>query len=94
MSRLAKADRAKSHVQPNRPHQGQSVALSDHAFAQHVVEAHLSILKVFLKMDIVQLTIQRSANLSQRQIMRTHESDSASIQESVNDALCANATII
>src|ERR1700733_8922142 len=55
---------------------------------------HTSVLKFFLKMHVAQLTIQRATNHGQRQIMRTHESDSPAIQESINEALCSNAAII
>ena len=84
----------RSDLQPDGPHKCQAVTLRDNALAQFVVEGKTAIGKLFLKMDVSELAVERAADLSQRQIMGGDESDRSSLQQGMKHAFGADPAII
>ena len=53
-----------SHLQPNRPHQSQTITLGDHTLTQLVVEMHSPIGELFLEMKVRKETSDSPVHLS------------------------------
>ena len=49
--------------------------------------------QVVLEMDVVQVAVDRSADIGQRQIVRAHQTDGAAIHQRAHDSLGADAAI-
>ncbi|MCH7823331.1 MAG: hypothetical protein IH849_00890 [Acidobacteria bacterium] len=57
------------HIEPNRPHQLEGVALFDHAGAHVVVKAHLAVFEIILEVNVGALVAARIGNVGERQVV-------------------------
>ena len=65
------------HVQPNRPHERERIAVLDHARTHTVIENHRSALEPIFEVSVDRGGAQRRRQLRQRQVMRGDEADCA-----------------
>ena len=82
------------YIKPHHPHEFNSVTAFDHAFSQLVVEGHLPVLNVVLKVLIDCPAIHRLNDSRQREIMGGYETEGSMLHKRVNDCFGTTASIV
>lgn len=100
LPRLRSGQRQKSgearhlDIQPNRPHQSQTITLGDHTFTQLVIEMHSPISELFLEMEVRKPTSYSPVHLSEGQVVCTDETYCSSVHQRAYHAFSANKPIL
>src|SRR5690606_28205374 len=83
-----------SHVETDRAHQREAVALRYRAVAQRVVERHASVLELFLEVNVTNPPARVRGELGEAQIVRRDQADRAAVEERAQHAFGADAPIV
>ena len=83
-----------SHVQTDRAHEGQGIAVLDYAGPHPVVEEHLSIHKLVFEMDVPNQRCQAVGDLGQGQVVGREQPDRTAVDQALDDRLGADASVV
>src|SRR5579884_314872 len=83
-----------SDFQADGAHQCERIAARNHPGAQPVVEADLARLELILEVNIDRTAIQRRRDSGQREIVRGHQADRATVQESAHQRLRPDPAVV
>ena len=86
--------RCGSHLQPDRAHERQGIAVLDDARAHPVVEEHLAVDQAVGEMDVGDPRIRAAGELGQGEVVGRDHADGAPVDQALHDRLGADAAVV